>query len=163
MIVYLLRHGIAEDGIGIPDEARRLTDEGRKRLERAAPAWRRLIPGVQKVVHSPLVRAEETAAIFCRAIGGKPAVEVDGALVPSAPPGTMLERLQAEVLEGTQSLACVGHEPHLGSLFGLLVTGAGRSSIPLKKGMLVAVEVDSASHMVGRLRFAVGQKVAGQF
>lgn len=160
MIVYLLRHGVAEDGHQGGDAARRLTAAGVEKLERAAPAWKRLIPQLDKIVHSPLVRAQQTAAILGRAIGGKPEFVVDEDLVPAAPPAAMLERLHGELLGGTEAIACVGHEPHLGGLFSLLVTGHGNSPIPLKKGMLIAIELRSASSLLGRLVFALGQKAA---
>jgi len=58
VIVWLLRHGIAEDRApGGDDRERALTADGRERLERAGPAWRRTIGSVDLVFASPLRRS----------------------------------------------------------------------------------------------------------
>lgn len=162
MHIYLLRHGIAEDGgPGLADHDRALTDEGWKRLRKAAPAWRALVPTPSLVFVSPLRRAQETAQVFLEAVrfSGQPRT-VD-ALVPSAAPQMALGLLEAEALSQVDAVALVGHEPHLGHLLGTLLTGHPRQAIPLKKGMLVAVETASPASMLGELRFALSQKAAG--
>ena len=77
------------------------------------------------------------------------------------PPTLAANLLEAEALAGCPSIAVVGHEPHLGYLLGLLVTGHPRQPIPLKKGMLVGVETLSSASLVGNLRFALSQRAAG--
>ena len=54
----------------------------------------------------------------------------------------------------------VGHEPHLGCLLGLLLTGSERTSLPFKKGMLVGVDLDSRSSLLGRLIVAMSTRIA---
>jgi phosphohistidine phosphatase SixA len=56
----------------------------------------------------------------------------------------------------------VGHEPNLGYLLGLLLTGHPRQPIPLKKGMLVGVETESGASLIAALRFSLTQKAAAQ-
>lgn len=163
MQIYLLRHGIAEDtGPDGSDVERALTDEGRKRLRRAAPAWARLVEPPDVVLTSPLRRAQETAAMFAEAVRFSGAPRVETALVPDAPPALAASLLEAEALSGTGRVAVVGHEPHLGYLLGLLVTGHPRMPIPLKKGMLVGVETTSSANLVASLRFALTQRAAGE-
>lgn len=162
MLIYLLRHGIAEDGgDGLRDAERALTDEGWKKLRKASPAWQQVVEPPQVVFSSPLRRARETASVFVDALGVKTELRIDDALVPSAPPSLAMSLLEAEQHSGTGSVAVVGHEPHLGYLLGLLLTGHPRQPIPLKKGMLVAVETESAASLVAALRFALTQRVAG--
>jgi phosphohistidine phosphatase len=161
--IYLLRHGIAEDGgPSLPDHARALTEEGWKRLRKAASAWRRLVPPPDQVWVSPLRRAQETAEVLREAVGFRGAVRTEDALVPNAAPNAVLAMLEAESLSGTGAVALVGHEPHLGYLLGLLLTGHARHPVPLKKGMLVGIETESIASMVGTLRFALGQKSAAE-
>ncbi|MBL8755086.1 MAG: phosphohistidine phosphatase SixA [Planctomycetes bacterium] len=161
MHIYLLRHGIAEDGgPSVPDHARALTEEGWKRLRKAAPAWRRLVPPPDRLWVSPLRRAQETAEVLREAVGFRGELRTDEGLVPHASPNTLLAMLEAESLSRTGAVALVGHEPHLGYLLGLLLTGHPRHPVPLKKGMLVGVETESIASMVGTLRFALGQKLA---
>ncbi|MGE3173394.1 MAG: phosphohistidine phosphatase SixA [Planctomycetota bacterium] len=164
MIVYLLRHGNAEDFAAAGgDDARELTAEGRERLQRAGACWRKLVGPVDLVLSSPLVRARQTAALFVEAACPQARVEEERSLEPSARPLLMLERLQACAVQGLTGVACVGHEPHMGNLLGLLLTGHERSPIPFKKGMLAVVEVEGSSHMIGRLVAAISQKTAATF
>lgn len=161
--IYLLRHGIAEDaGPGVPDHDRALTEDGWKRLRKAAGAWRTLVPTPAVVMVSPLRRALQTAEAFAEAVGFRGELRVADALVPNGAPSVALSMLEAEALSQTTAVAVIGHEPHLGYLLGALLTGHPRQSVPLKKGMIVAVETESSASMIGTLRFALSQKVAGE-
>lgn len=160
MIVYLLRHGIAEDFSSCGDAGRALTEEGVRRLQMASRGWKRVVGEVDEAFVSPLLRAQQTAAIFCEAVAASaPRIET-AALVPEARPLEALELLHAAQLEGRRGVACIGHEPHMGSLLGLLLTGSERASIPFKKGMLAIVDLESSSSMTGRLVGAMSQRVA---
>ena len=162
MLIYLLRHGIAEDGGGgLRDAERALTDEGWKKLRKAAPAWRRVVEPPQVVFSSPLRRARETASVLVDALELRTDLRIDEAFEPSAPASLAMSLLESEQHSGTGSVAVVGHEPHLGYLLGQLLTGHPRLSIPLKKGMLVAVETESTASLVAGLRFSLTQRAAG--
>ncbi|MFY9342522.1 MAG: phosphohistidine phosphatase SixA [Planctomycetota bacterium] len=163
MHIYLLRHGIAEDGSAtVPDHARALTEEGWKRLRNAAPTWATLVPAPDVVLVSPLRRARETAQVFVEAVGFRGEVRIAEALLPNGAPSVAVSMLEAEALSGTKAVALVGHEPHLGYLAGVLLTGHPRQTVPLKKGMLIAVETESTASMVAVLRFALSQRIAGE-
>jgi phosphohistidine phosphatase len=163
MHIYLLRHGIAADaGPGVADHDRALTEDGWSRLRRAAPTWRRLIAPPQAVLVSPMRRAQETAQAFVEAVQFRGELRTDQALVPTAAPSLALNLLEIEALSQTASVALIGHEPHLGYLLGTLLTGHPRHPVPLKKGMLVAIETESAASLVGSLRFALSCKCAGE-
>ncbi|HEX6811571.1 MAG TPA: phosphohistidine phosphatase SixA [Planctomycetota bacterium] len=163
MHIYLLRHGIAEDGSPtVDDRDRALTEEGRKRLQRAAPAWRQLVETPEVVLVSPLRRAIETAAVFREAVRFPGEPRIEDALVPPAPSNLCMNLLEAEAYSGVNSVAVIGHEPHLGYLLGHLLTGHPRQPIPLKKGMLVGVETASSASLIAALRFALTQKTAAQ-
>ena len=163
MWIHLLRHGLAEDQApGGNDDERALTDDGWKRLERAAPAWRELVEPPDRVVTSPLRRARETAEVFVRAVRFRGELEVDDALIPAADPQRALALLEAAGFAGTGSITLIGHEPHLGSMLGALLTGDWRRAMPLKKGMLVGVETNSSTALLGQLRLALTQKAAAR-
>ena len=68
--------------------------------------------------------------------------------------------LESLLLEGTGSVSLIGHEPHLGCLLGVLLTGQERLSIPLKKGMLVGLRTSGSTSLVASLRFCLSQKAA---
>lgn len=163
MHIYLLRHGIAEDAAhGTADHDRALTDDGWKRLRKAAAVWSTLVPTPEVLMVSPLRRALQTAEVFAEAVGFTGDLRVADALVPNGASSVALSMLEAEVLWQTPAVAVIGHEPHLGYLLGALLTGHPRTSVPLKKGMLVAVETESSASMLGALRFALTQKIAGE-
>lgn len=162
MRIYLLRHGIAEERSPTgSDHDRALTEDGRRRLRKAAKAWRTLVPDLAQVWASPLLRAQQTAAILCTELDCD-APRTEPALTPESGCQTVARLLEAEQLAGTDSVALVGHEPHLGHLLGLLLTGQRHQPIPLKKGMLVAVETTTRTSLLAELRWALGQKTAAE-
>jgi len=163
MHIYLLRHGFAEDASAtVHDRDRALTEEGRKKLQRAAATWRQLVESPEVLFVSPLRRAIETAAVFTEAVRFSGEQRVEEALVPAAPPALCMSLLEGESFSGTKSVAVVGHEPNLGFLLGLLLTGHPRQPIPLKKGMLVGVETESSASLLAALRVSLTQKAAAQ-
>jgi phosphohistidine phosphatase len=162
VIVHLLRHGDAEEHAAAGgDAARALTADGRKKLDRAVRAWSLVVGHVDCILASPLLRAQQTAKIFRGTLASPPAIETEPALLPEADPHQALALLHARCCDGREGVACVGHEPHLGRLLGLLLTGSDRA-IPMRKGMLALVEMDGAASTIGRLVAVLSQKVAGQ-
>jgi len=161
MKVYLLRHGNAEDhSVSGRDEDRELTRDGIEKLERASRGWQRVVGPIDRVFSSPLIRARQTAEILHRAAGVSEPIAQAPELVPHARPLDALQTLQAELQAGAEGVACVGHEPHMGCLLGLLLTGNQHAPIPFKKGQLVVVKVDSGASLAGRLCESLTQKAA---
>ena len=133
MKLTLIRHALAEDG---PDDAARpLSSKGRRRFARSVKTLEALGLRFDRVLHSPRLRAVETAELL--------APLCDGAMKPTPllarTPGVELW----ELLDG-EHLAVVGHEPHLTSLLSWLVTGddSGGASYELKKGAVAQLEGD---------------------
>ncbi|MCC6672073.1 MAG: histidine phosphatase family protein [Planctomycetes bacterium] len=166
MLVYLLRHGVAEDlGPSGPreDRLRRLTKEGHERLRESMPAFRLAMrEPPARLLSSPYLRALETAQILRESLELEPGIEELKVLTPEADPHQALDLLRGELLGDAAAgpFVLVGHEPHLGRLLGLLVTGGDHAAIPLRKGMLVAVEVEEPQGMLGELLFALPHKFA---
>jgi phosphohistidine phosphatase len=91
------------------------------------------------ILASPYVRCRQTAEILAEGSSGSPPVIACDALRPG---GDI-----AEVIEGMgnyrrfASLACVGHEPSIGSLAAQLLGAPG--SIPFKKGAVCRIDVEA--------------------
>jgi len=141
MHLHVLRHAEAEDSAPSGNDAERhLTDAGQKRMKLVAKAVARALePRYDAILISPLVRARETAAPVAAACGFSRELRVTQALLPHASPEALLEEL-GEL--GCESALVVGHEPHMGRLFGRLITGGDRVALPFKKAALAAFEAD---------------------
>jgi phosphohistidine phosphatase SixA len=140
MILGLLRHGVAEDAgpqTGWSDATRRLTDQGRARIERAARGIAGLGLDVGAIVTSPLVRCLETAQIVGAALSVPPAVD------PRIAPGFDVEAALAIVLEhpGVEAILICGHQPDLSDVTYDLVRGG---IVEFKKGGLALVDLAEA-------------------
>ncbi|HQJ53246.1 MAG TPA: phosphohistidine phosphatase SixA [Planctomycetota bacterium] len=140
MRVFLLRHGEAQPDEDVPrDEDRALTEKGETRLHKACRGLRRLEVFPERIFTSPVTRALQTARIIAEELGFVEDIEAVEELAPDAEPEDM-----AEVLKSLRhdQVMLVGHQPHLGQLAALLITGETRGRVGIKKGGLVRIDVD---------------------
>lgn len=141
MLVHVLRHAEAEDvSPSGRDQDRRLTEDGRRRMKAVAKAIANLDPAYDAILVSPLVRSRQTAEAVAEACGFRKAIAETKALLPNADPAEVLHEL-ARAKPGTALL--VGHQPHLGRLLGLLLSGRPDLEIPMKKAALAAFDTGS--------------------
>jgi phosphohistidine phosphatase len=126
-VIYLLRHGEAEDSNAEGDAARRLTEKGRGQALAAGRALAELGVGIEACLASPKVRAFETARLACEALG----VEVE---VTEALKGGRFDAL--DLAAGRGEVLLVGHEPDFSAEVGRL-TGA---NVAMKKGGIAVVD-----------------------
>ncbi len=145
MYLLLIRHGIAEEfdlfmAAGGTDAERPLTEQGRKKMRKAANRLRSQINTLDRLVTSPLLRARETAEIVSRVFGNLPLIERPE-LIPDSPPRAILAWLSQ--LDTVHTVALVGHEPHLGLLAGVLLANIHRPLIRFKKGGMALIECDT--------------------
>lgn len=149
MMLYVMRHGIAEDAADDgTDRSRRLTPRGRRRVEAATAGLRTLGLAFDAVATSPLPRAAETAAIVAAGMRGAPAPREIAALEPDVPPAETLRALR--VFARSRHVLVVGHEPNLGRLLSLLLAGsADAASLTMKKGACAAVELTALAPQGG--------------
>jgi phosphohistidine phosphatase len=141
MVIHLLRHAEAEDVSPTGrDGDRRLTEEGRKRMRAVAKAIAKLDPGYEAVFVSSLLRSRQTAEPVAEACGFEQPLTETKNLAPNADPIEVLHELAR--LRPASALL-VGHQPHFGRLFGLLLAGRSDLEIPLKKAGLAAFEAPS--------------------
>jgi phosphohistidine phosphatase len=125
-VIYLLRHGEAEEGTG-DDAARRLTLKGERRARAAGQAL--VILGIKPdaCLTSPKVRAADTARLACEVLGLEPEVteELRGGPFDSA-----------ALAAGRGDVLLVGHEPSLSSEVARLTGG----KVKLRKGGLAVID-----------------------
>jgi phosphohistidine phosphatase len=140
MLVYLLRHGIAEPHqAGKRDADRVLTEEGREKLEAVLERARKAGVKPTLIVTSPYVRAVQTAEMAARILDCGQMLE-SNALIPESSP----EEVWAEIClhRREEALLLAGHEPLFGATAAYLL-GAPNVRIDFKKGALLAVRNDS--------------------
>lgn len=136
MNLLVIRHAAALDreefaATGQDDSLRPLTARGRQRMVEGARGLARLVKTVTVLATSPYVRSVETAAIVAGAFPGlKP--EVLPALTPDGEYRTLVLWLRQQARNDT--IAIVGHEPHLSGFVCHLLTGGEGSFLELRKG-----------------------------
>src|SRR5207244_3986201 len=133
MDLLVIRHAIAverEEFEG-DDDARPLTDEGRRKMQAAARGIHALVPGVGLLASSNLLRARQTAEIVAAQYGNLTVQETE-TLRPETPPSSCAKWLAS--LGAPEVVAVVGHEPHLSVFVSWLVAGQEQSRVELKKG-----------------------------
>ncbi len=140
VLLILMRHGEAgeADSRRWPDDRQRpLTDAGRREHARVAEALRRMGVRFDRLLSSPLARARETAEITARAYG-VPASRADRAARATTPSRPRRSRAWPRV-EAT-ALLCVGHEPTLSRLAGLLTSRDGSARVEMAKSGVAVIE-----------------------
>lgn len=125
-MIYLLRHGDAEDGDG-NDAARRLTAKGKRQAQAAGRALAALGAEIDACLTSPRVRAAETARLAGEALGLKPEAT-------SELRGGRFDPLT--LAAGRSDVLLVGHEPDFSTAVAEL-TGA---RVKMSKGGLAIID-----------------------
>jgi len=125
-VIYLLRHGDAEDGNG-DDAARRLTPKGERQAEAAGRALAALGTEIDACLTSTKVRAAETARLACQALAlePEPTEELRGGRFDSL-----------GLSAGRGDVLLVGHEPD----FSFEVARLTGAKAKLRKGGLAIVD-----------------------
>ena len=117
---------------GQEDSQRPLTEVGSKRMRLAASGLRSIVPVIDLLGTSPLVRAAQTAKIVSEVYGGIERFERVPELSPGNPPASVVSWMQK--LNRSETVAIVGHEPDLGILVSWLLSGTEHHFHKLKKG-----------------------------
>ena len=146
-MIWLLRHGDAEDGEGKPDAERELTEKGERQSVNAGRALKELGVELDICLTSPKVRAHRTATLACEVLGV--GVETDDRLA-----GGDFDPL--ELAAGRGEVMLVGHEPDFSSLIGALTGG---SQVLMKKGGLGRVDIERLEQGAGTLVWLLPPRV----
>ncbi len=118
MNIFLVRHGDALSAEVDPE--RPLSGLGRKQAEKAGNILLDLGARPERIIHSPKLRAKETAGIISEILGTGCALEETPGLLPNDPPSPIAGELEKIGLD----TMIVGHLPFLGRLLSLLLAGA---------------------------------------
>lgn len=139
MILYVMRHGIAEDiGPDRSDASRRLTDEGTTRVRRIACGLRTLACQPAAIVSSPLARARQTADLVAAELHPAAGVSILTELSPGGAPAVVARELGPW---RANDMMIVGHQPDLSRLLAWCLTGdAEYPAIELRKGAVAALD-----------------------
>ncbi len=123
MQLLMIRHSYAAEPGSVVggDFERPLTERGRQVFTHVA-SWmtgRGIVPDL--ILHSPLVRARQTAAILAQAGGQKLHAEnTRGWLGSGLPIDELLDELKSQ---SSESVAIIGHEPRISSCTSALIAG----------------------------------------
>lgn len=144
MKLMIMRHG--EAGAHAMDAQRSLTPRGQAETELvtaqvAASTWR---PAA--IWSSPLVRAQQTAAIVAPRFGLT--IKSFGQLTPDSSPRVLIDMLQNYA--GDEPLLLVSHMPLVGDLTAILTEGQG--SCFFSTSQLVCLEMELAAAGLAELR-----------
>jgi phosphohistidine phosphatase len=125
-VIFLLRHGEAEEGMG-EDAARRLTPKGERQARNAGKALAKLGAKLDACLTSPKVRAADTAKLACEALDLEPEIseELRGGSFDSL-----------ALAAGRGDVLLVGHEPDFSGEVARL-TGA---NVKLRKGGIAVID-----------------------
>ena len=141
MQVYILRHGIAEEGAaGGRDADRALTGEGRKRLREVLRVAEKADVLPNLIITSPFVRAVQTAEEAMDVLGYAEDLVRTEALVPTSDPFLVWDEVRAQ--QGIGQVMLVGHEPLLSRVIGFLLNSPSLM-VDVKKGSLTRIDVDT--------------------
>jgi phosphohistidine phosphatase len=139
MQLFLVRHGLAGSG-----DDPSLTPKGQKRVQRVAEFLGKAGVRSERLIHSHLKRAIETAEILAPIVApGVELEEVDG-LQPESPP-----RIALALIEQMKTDAMlVGHMPHLGFLAAHLLTGRDDGAIiEFRRAGAICLEREDAEYV----------------
>jgi phosphohistidine phosphatase len=160
MEIYLLRHGIAEEGHpGMRDADRALTADGRKKLIPTLRVARKAGFAPDLILTSPYVRARQTAEIAAEHLGYSGDLLESAAFTPGSTPQAAWDEIRLH--KTVDQLLLVGHEP-LFSALGAFLMGSSSVQIDFKKGAILRVDVDRfAAQPRGVLRWMLTARLAG--
>jgi len=130
MRIYLVRHG--EAASGEPDQDRRLTEQGREQSRRVGEQLAGVEPRPAAVLHSPLVRARETAELIAAPLVIQP--EPDDRLAP----GATAAGVRAATEGHGEAVVVVGHQPDCGRIAAEL---AGGPEPAFPSGAMVVIDL----------------------
>ena len=159
MEIYILRHGIAEDGqAGQPDSERALTSDGRKKLRNVLRIAASAGVAPSLILTSPFKRALQTAQLAAEILEYKGELLRTKSLEPDSSPKLVWDEIR--VHKDEEQILLAGHEPLFGRLAGYLL-GSPNLEVDFKKGAILCVELDRFSaEPHGVLRWMLTSKLA---
>lgn len=141
MRIYLIRHGDA-----LAEGERPLSERGIAHTKASARGLKKLGAKPALILHSPLLRAKETAKILASefSLPAEKTIPSD-VLAPSARPELILRELRRLATADEDEIILVGHLPDLGELLTYLVWGEPLKEIPIKKSGVALIEIPASN------------------
>jgi phosphohistidine phosphatase len=138
MLLYFVRHGLASWPFWTGDDSERpLTAEGVRRMEAAAMGLKRRGVQPESILHSPLLRARQTAEIIATHLDRLQFLRLNPALAPGFDHSAYLA-LRAEVDGSLDSLMVVGHNPDMADVV-LALTG---QPVLFREGTVACISIE---------------------
>lgn len=143
--IIIARHAEALDKMiarreGLLDSQRPLTKKGMKIQEEVLKQNKSWLKGAQLLIHSSLVRAQETSRIILRNKKIPQTLEFKS-MAPNDDP-TKLQQFLMKL--NIKKVILVGHDPHLTQFLKLLVSDSGDFEVKLKKSSLCYLKWNAA-------------------
>lgn len=159
MELYLLRHGIAEDGKpGAKDADRPLTDEGIRRLRATLKRAREADLSPTLILSSPYLRAVQSAKVAREVLDYSNKIVESKAFTPAAAPGDAWDEIRN--YSGETQILVVSHEPLTSGLTAFLLQSPALQ-VDFKKGALLRVDIGgSLARPRGVLKWMITSKLA---
>jgi phosphohistidine phosphatase len=136
MHLFLMRHGDALP-VADTDASRPLSSLGERQSVLVGTAMKHLGISVDILLCSPLERARQTAGKIQEIIPVQKFILTDH-LTPASDHRNIFNELQSFQSE---SIMCVGHEPHLSIMVSMLISGSRNARIAIVKASLACLEV----------------------
>lgn len=135
--LFLVRHAVAEErGAAWPDDDERpLSREGSRKWKRGARGLAAMLPRVDLLLSSPLLRTRQTADMLAQALPSPCKVELFDGLRPDTRPTAAIAALKGRRAQG--AVVLVGHDPMLSQLGAALLHLEGL--IEFRKGSAMAL------------------------
>jgi phosphohistidine phosphatase len=137
MQLYLLRHGVAEDGYGIRDAERNLTLDGISKLESMLAAARSSVQP-DLILTSPYARAIQTADLVKKILRVEAQIIESKAFTPDSDPVEAWNELR--IYREYESVLVASHNPLCGALLAFLLNSPALI-VDFKKGMMAHVQL----------------------
>ena len=147
--LYLMRHGhspsTTESGVA-KDALRPLSEKGRAHTRLIAAELTRRGATPSLILHSPLIRAVQTAAELAALLKPSGGSVVFAAL-DNTRPAEEVESAIAARAQGHLEVLCVGHQPQIGEVITLI----GKALVEMRPATLVALEMSAAPRILWSL------------
>jgi phosphohistidine phosphatase len=160
MHLYFVRHGLAHWPSWPGNDAERpLNRDGQLIMEAAAQGLSRRAVQPELILHSPLLRARQTAEIIAAALDCTERLREHRLLEPGFNPKALRDLLREH--ESAAHLMFVGHAPDMGEVVAHLTGHAAK----FKEGTVAHVKVKEPEkkHLKGKLEWlATADELAGE-
>lgn len=150
MLVYLLRHAMAEDSAAT-DSVRDLTAEGLAQANSVTAKFKLYSPNMDRVLCSPYTRARQTADAVMSLFPDL-ALTVDESITPSGDVYAVIDAIEGH---NVQHLLIVSHNPFLSNLLSVLVDGTMESHRYVDNATLHCVSMDVVAPGCGEIVYTL--------